>query len=103
MSELAALAGFLIFSVEKLQCAPAPFQSPIMGLGSIETTTPNSSAILWRRKRAIQRSSPMAMPSQGPTWNSHCKGRGRKWRVNMSFLATAILLLFLADNNRENT
>ena len=45
-----------------------------MGLGSMETTTPNSSATRWRRKRAIQRSSPISMPSQGPTWNSHWAG-----------------------------
>ena len=39
----------------------------------METTTPNSSAVRWSRKRAIHRSSPISMPSQGPTWNSHWK------------------------------
>lgn len=34
----------LIAFVEKLVCAPAPFQSPSMGLGSNVTITPKSSA-----------------------------------------------------------
>merc|ERR1719400_2635345 len=64
----------LIARVEKLVCAPAPFQSPDMGLGSMDATTPKSSATRWRRKRAIHKSSPIVMPSHGPTWNSHWAG-----------------------------
>ncbi len=63
--------GALIASVEKLQWAPAPFQSPCIGFGSNVTTMPNSSATRCNRNRAIQSWSPMSMPSQGPTWNSH--------------------------------
>ena len=63
----------LIFCVLKLQCAPAPFQSPGMGLGSNVTLTPKSSATRCKRKRAIHKWSPMLIPSQGPTWNSHWK------------------------------
>merc|ERR1712061_775453 len=66
--------GFLMGSVEKLVWAPAPFKSPCMGLGSKLTTTPNSSATLVRRYLASQRSSPMSIPTVGPTWNSHWAG-----------------------------
>ena len=61
--------------VETLVCAPAPFQSPGMGLGSKDTVTPKSSATRWRMNRDIHRWSPISMPSQGPTWNSHCKDK----------------------------
>lgn len=60
--------------VLKLVWQPAPFQFPEMGFGSKEATTPKSSQTLCRRKRAIHKWSPMSMPSQGPTWNSH-------WRI----------------------
>ena len=46
---------FLIASVEKLQWAPAPFQSPAMGLGSNVTTTPKSSATRSRIYLRIRR------------------------------------------------
>lgn len=96
---------------ERLECRPAPFQSPGMGLGLKETRAPKTSATrlvqrvstfrgtreqtlptkpafgflgghlqmhvgetYWRRKRASHSWSPMAMPSTGPTWNSHCAG-----------------------------
>lgn len=61
----------LIACVEKLQWAPAPFQSPGTGFGSSVTTIPNSSATRCNMKRAIHKWSPMLMPSHGPTWNSH--------------------------------
>jgi hypothetical protein len=57
--------------VEKLQCAPDPFQLPGMGLGSNVTITPYSSAMRCRIYRATQRSSAHLIPSPGPTWNSH--------------------------------
>ena len=34
----------------------------------------NSLICTWRRYRLTQRSSPMSMPSVGPTWYSHCAG-----------------------------
>lgn len=45
----------LIAWVEKLQWAPAPFQSPGTGFGSSVTTTPNSSATRCNKKRAIHK------------------------------------------------
>ncbi|KAK5634399.1 hypothetical protein RRF57_010112 [Xylaria bambusicola] len=60
--------------VEKLVWRPAPFQSPGIGLGWTEILAPNSSATRWRRKRAIHKWSPISIPSQGPTWNSHWAG-----------------------------
>lgn len=62
-----------IFFVEKLVWAPEPFQS-CTGLGSKVTMTPYSSASLCKMYRDIQRSSPAATPTEGPTWNSHCDG-----------------------------
>ena len=44
-----------------------------MGLGSMEATTPKSSAQRWRRNLPIHKSSPIVIPSHGPTWNSHCQ------------------------------
>lgn len=44
-----------------------------MGLGSMDTTTPNSSATRWIRNLASHKSSPIKIPSQGPIWNSHWK------------------------------
>lgn len=61
----------LMAFVEKLQWAPAPFHSPFIGFGSSDTFTPKSSATRCKMYLAIHRSSPMVMPSQGPTWNSH--------------------------------
>ena len=63
----------LIARVLQLQCAPAPFQSPSMGLGSSVALTPKSSATLYKRYLANHRWSPMSIPSHGPTWNSHWK------------------------------
>lgn len=62
-----------IFLVEKLVCAPEPFQS-CTGFGSKVTMTPYSSANLCRIYRATQRSSAAVTPVEGPTWNSHCEG-----------------------------
>lgn len=70
---------------------PAPFHSPWRGFGWRLTVIPHSSAIRMRRNLwegnasvrctrggiraetylAIQRWSPMSLPGQGPTWNSH--------------------------------
>ncbi|TNN36072.1 hypothetical protein EYF80_053764 [Liparis tanakae] len=61
--------------VLKLVWQPAPFQLPEMGLGSKEATTPKSSQTRCRMKRAAQRWSPILIPSDGPTWNSHWKRR----------------------------
>merc|ERR1719228_1393374 len=63
--------GTLIFAVEKFVWAPAPFQSPAIGLGSKDTHTPKSSATLSRRYLATHISSATSIPSVGPTWNSH--------------------------------
>ena len=63
----------LIPFVEKLVWAPAPFQSPGMGLGSSVATTPNSSATRCRINLDIHSWSPISMPTQGPTWYSHCE------------------------------
>jgi hypothetical protein len=38
------------------------------------TVIPHSSPILNKRNLAIQRWSPISIPSQGPTWNSHWAG-----------------------------
>lgn len=50
---------------------PAPFQLPVIGLGSSVATTPKSSHTRCSRKRATHRWSPISMPSHGPIWNSH--------------------------------
>ena len=63
--------SLLISLVLKLVWQPAPFQLPVMGLGSKDTMTPKSSQTRCRMKRATHRWSPMLMPSVGPTWNSH--------------------------------
>ena len=59
------IRNYLIFCVEKLQWAPAPFQSPSMGLGSNVTTTPKSSATLSRMYLAIYRVYSCSIPNQG--------------------------------------
>lgn len=61
----------LIFLVLTFVWQPAPFQLPVTGLGSSVATTPKSSHTRCSRKRATHRWSPILMPSQGPTWNSH--------------------------------
>lgn len=68
----------LIALVLKLVWQPAPFQLPVIGLGSKETTTPKSSHTLCRMKRAIHKWSPIVMPSHGPTWNSHYKSTNKR-------------------------
>jgi hypothetical protein len=76
--------------VETLVWQPAPFQSPLSGLGCSETLTPHLSragqpahkntsdayisATRSRRKRAIHIWSPESMPLHGPTWYSHWAG-----------------------------
>nr|GMC57318.1 hypothetical protein Iba_chr02aCG4730 [Ipomoea batatas] len=45
-----------------------------MGLGSNDRTTPAISVILCKIYRATQSSSAAEMPTEGPTWNSHCPG-----------------------------
>lgn len=69
----------LISFVLKFVWQPAPFQFPGIGLGSNEATTPKSSQTRCRRKRATHRWSPMFIPSQGPTWNSHWKTTAIDW------------------------
>ena len=65
--------------------APAPFQSPGTGLGSKVTLIPKSSATRCNRNLDIHRWSPIAIPSQGPTWYSHWKGRSK-----ICYLSTVI-------------
>src|SRR5436309_3299471 len=60
--------------VEKLVCAPAPFQSPITGLGSSVAETPKSSAMRYSSHRAIHSWSDTSSGASGPTWNSHWPG-----------------------------
>lgn len=69
----------LISFVLKFVWQPAPFQFPGIGLGSNEATTPKSSQTRCSRKRATHRWSPMFIPSQGPTWNSHWKTTTINW------------------------
>lgn len=57
---------------------PAPFQLPFIGLGSSDATTPKSSHTRYSRKRATHRWSPISIPSQGPTWNSHWSQRKQR-------------------------
>ncbi len=58
--------------VEKLVCAPAPFQSPRTGLGSSVAYTSKSSAMRNSSHRATQSWSPMSGGGRIPIWNSHC-------------------------------
>ena len=57
--------------VEKLVCAPAPFQSPLIGFAAKLTSTSNSSAMRSRSQRATQSWSPTSTAPRIPTWNSH--------------------------------
>ncbi len=63
--------GARIAFVEKFVWAPAPFQSPSMGLGSRVAKTPKSSAMRKRSHRAIHSWSPIAGGGSTPIWNSH--------------------------------
>lgn len=89
----------LMALVLKLVWQPAPFQFPGMGLGSKDTMTPKSSQTLWRMNRAIQRWSPISIPSQGPTWNSHWKSRehqfSQDWRGTTTLRDAVHTLLLL--------
>ena len=57
--------------VEKLVWAPAPFQSPRIGLGSSVANTPKSSAMRNSSHRATQSWSDMSRGESTPIWNSH--------------------------------
>ena len=57
--------------VEKLVWAPAPFQSPMIGLGSRVANTPKSSAIRNSSQRATHSWSPTSGGARTPIWNSH--------------------------------
>ena len=57
--------------VEKLVWAPAPFQSPRIGLGSRVANTPKSSAMRKSSQRATHSWSPMSRGDRTPSWNSH--------------------------------
>lgn len=72
--EATAVSAIHVSERTNLVWQPAPFHSPARGLGWNETLMPHSSQMRMRRKRAIQRWSPMSIPGQGPTWNSHWDG-----------------------------
>lgn len=57
----------LVFSVEKLVWQPAPFQLPLIGLGSKLIDTPNSSPTLANIYLDNHRWSPHSIPSVIPT------------------------------------
>lgn len=65
----------LIWTVLKLRCPPAIVLTPGSGAGLKLTRTPNVSANLCSIYLDIYRWSPIATPSQGPIWYSHCKNR----------------------------
>lgn len=65
----------LIWTVLKLRCPPAIVLTPGSGAGLKLTRTPNVSANLCSIYLDIYKWSPIATPSQGPIWYSHCKHR----------------------------
>ena len=62
--------------------APAPFQSPGIGLGSKVTLTPKSSATRCNINLDIHKWSPISIPSHGPTWYSHWNKKDRPWSTH---------------------
>jgi hypothetical protein len=63
--------GARICLVEKFVWAPAPFQSPLMGLASKLTSTSKSSAMRSSSQRATHSWSPTSTVPSTPIWNSH--------------------------------
>lgn len=75
--------------VETLVWRPAPFHSPLMGLGSKEMRTPNSSATRWRMKREIQRWS----PTRNGQFDVHLKRKADRLTVNAGARANLVFPL----------
>ncbi len=89
--------------VLKLVWQPAPFQFPGMGLGSKEATMPKSSQTLCRMKRAIHKWSPILIPSQGPTWNSHWRTRQLQQLVFWKFITLHCTLQCIYAHTHTHT
>ena len=89
-------------------CAPAPFQSPGIGLGSKVTLIPKSSATRCNINLDIHKWSPISIPSQGPTWYSHWNKKDRPWwtctfpqQVLEKHAGWIVSLIFLITNLRK--